>query len=1040
MMRTSLLFFFVFSCLFLNAKEPWETPAINQINREKPRASYFAFESAELAMQNDKYASSRFLSLDGKWKFKFVKDLNLRPLDFYRTDFDDLEWEEFSVPGIWELNGYGIPMYRRKKYAWYLQFESNPPTVPVVDNYVGSYRRDFTLPAGWNKEQVYLHVGSACSNLQVWINGKFVGYSEDNKMAAEFNITKYLKTGENKIAMQVMRWCDGTYLEDQDYWRLSGIARETYLYARPTAHINDIFVHPQLDEELKNGTIDIEVSSENCDGYTMDFTLLNPKGNRVSSTENKVRNGKLFESLRIVSPLHWTAETPNLYHLLITLKDKSGNVTEVIRQNIGFRNVVIQGTQLLVNGKPILIKGVNRHEMDPRTGYVVTLDRMIEDIRIMKENNINAVRTCHYPDDPRWYELCDEYGLYVVAEANVESHGMGYDERTLAKRKDYETSHLERNISNVENYKNHPSVIIWSMGNESGDGPTFEMIYKWIKSRDSSRPVQYEQAKNLPHTDIFCPMYYDYQKTEAYAQNAIKPLIQCEYAHAMGNSLGGFKDYWDLYRKYDALQGGFIWDYADQGFRETDREGRIYYSFAGDYEPDLSSESNFNCNGLVSPDRNPNPHMEEVRYIQQNIWTDWVDSKKGIIEVFNENFFINLSDYYLIWNIQADGEIVKEGIVWDLDIEPQAKAQIRLNDFEVDIDLYHEVFVNVEYRLKKQQPLLEAGYRMAYQQLELKPYDLFSCELSSSGKTVVVDQTLGYLKVMANGIEYEFSKLTGFIEHIKVHDDDMLENGFVLKPNFWRAPTDNDYGVDLQLAFAAWKEPVYKLEKLEVNDNKDNKVISTLYNLPEIGARLTITYEISGSGQVCIHQNLKATTPGKSVEGLFRYGMQLVMPRQYDRVCYYGKGPGESYIDRNAAQTIGVYRQSVDSQYYPYVRPQETGNKTELRWWKVVNEGGAGLCFHSDKAFSASALNRLMSDLDDGVNKYIHQNHGGTVDRRPFTSVQIDAQQQGLGGIDSWKSRPRDEYMMKYGDYSFTFVITPMLSDNYKGSYKKVDL
>lgn len=1024
--------------------EPWTTPAVNHINREAPRAAYFAFESDSLADIGDKHLSDRFVSLDGRWKFKFVEDLDKRPVGFWREDFDDSEWGEIAVPGCWELNGYGTPVYRRKKYAWYRQWESDPPNVPSENNYVGSYRRTFDVPASWKGERIFLHIGSATSNVQVWVNGRFAGYSEDSKMAAEFDITSLAKPGRNNIALQLMRWCDGTYLEDQDFWRLSGLSRETYVYCRPSeARFGDIGVAQHLSPDFSEAVLRVSLDGHGLRGHRLHVSLSDDGGRPVADTTLTLRADRAETALKVNEPSLWSAESPSLYTLRLTLAGNGGRTTlESVRQNVGFRTVEIRDCQLLVNGRPILVKGVNRHEMDPRTGYVVGVDRMIEDIRIMKENNINAVRTCHYPDDPVWYELCDRYGLYVVAEANVESHGMGYEEQTLARRDDYFQSHLERNIANVKAFRNHPSVIIWSMGNESGDGPNFEKVYRWIRDFDPSRPVQYEQARNLPHTDIFCPMYYNYEKTEAYAKEAIKPLIQCEYAHAMGNSMGGFKDYWDLYRKYPVLQGGFIWDFADQGFRHTDSRGNLVYTFAGDYEPDLSSESNFNCNGLISPDRRPNPHLEEVRHVLQNIWTSPSGIENGSIEIYNENFFTDLSQCYLKWTVMADGAPLREGYVWDLDVKPQERVRITVPAIaEVDTSAYSEVLLNVEYFLKSGAPLLPAGHRLAYQQLEIKPYAGFSAELKSGGSGIVVRPSLGNLRVTAGDTEYTFNKLTGFVDMIRVGGVEVMERGHSLRPNFWRAPTDNDYGVDLQRRFACWKEPGYRLTSFTVGDAGDNRLVTATYALDRIaGASMTITYEIAGTGQVRVRQKLVAGQGPDSIPGFFRYGMTMAMPHRFANVCYYGKGPGESYVDRDAAQTIGIFRQTVSSMYYPYVRPQETGNRTALRWWKVVDDGGFGLCFHSDSAFSASALDRLPSDLDDGWDKYVRQSHGSAVPPRRLTSLSLDKVQQGLGCIDSWRSEPRRRYMLDYGDYEFTLVITPMLADNRHGSWRMTNI
>ena len=589
----------------------WRDPQVNQVNREARHAHFFAFENQDLAQKGDKAKSARFLSMEGMWKFHFVKDHQNAPEGFYALKYDDSQWVDFPVPGLFELNGYGDKIYKNIGYAWGTTFKSNPPYIGETNNYTGSYRRTFELPADWNGQEVFFHVGSATSNLTLWVNGKYVGYSEDSKVAAEFNITKYLKKGQNLIAMQIMRWCDGSYLEDQDFWRFTGIAREVYLYATPKVHVQDFFVNADLKNDFKEGVLSGEVQIASAKGKTLDLQLIDPQGKEVKQTSvTMINNGPLtfrFETLGQVKA--WTAETPNLYTLIMTLK-QGDKVLEVIPQRIGFRHIEIKGGQLLVNGQPILIKGADRHELDPDGGYVVSVERMIQDIKIMKYLNINAVRTCHYPDDPRWYDLCDEYGIYLTAESNLESHGMGYGEGTLAKRQDYELAHLERQYGNVQSFKNHPSIIVWSLGNEAGYGPNFEKAYDWIKSYDQSRPVQYEQARHDGKTDIFCPMYIGYEDCEKYAQtDNPRPLIQCEYAHAMGNSIGGFKEYWDIIRKYPKYQGGYIWDFVDQGLRDKSKiTGREIFTYGGDYGRYPASDNNLNCNGIIAPDRRLHPH------------------------------------------------------------------------------------------------------------------------------------------------------------------------------------------------------------------------------------------------------------------------------------------------------------------------------------------------------------------------------------------------------------------------------------------------
>lgn len=656
-------------------------------------------------------------------EIQFSKDHDKAPRDFYSLKYDDSQWTDFPVPGILELNGYGDAIYSNNGYPWRTQFRPEPPFVEERNNYTGSYRKMVTVPADWKGERIYLHVGSATSNLMVWVNGKFVGYSEDSKVSAEFDLTKYLTPGkENLIAMQVMRWCDGSYLEDQDFWRFTGIAREVYLYARPQAHIADLFITPDLVNNYQDGTLEVKLNAVGAKGETVMFSLKDKEGKEVAAQTAKVGgNGEVKVNFDIKNPLKWTAETPNLYTLYTTLMDGK-QVAEVVPQRVGFRKVEIKNAQVLVNGQPVLFKGANRHELDPVTGYVVSMDRMLEDIRVMKELNINAVRTCHYPNDPRWYELCDIYGIYMVAEANIESHGMGYGDKTLAKEPTYEKAHLERNESNIKIYKNHPSIIFWSVGNEAGYGPNFEKAYDLVKAYDPSRPCQYEQAGQNGKTDIFCPMYYDYGGCDKYSQgDNPRPLIQCEYAHAMGNSMGGFKEYWDMVRKYPKYQGGFIWDFVDQGLRVKNKQGKTIYAYGGDFGRYPTSDHNFNCNGIINPDRKPNPHANEVRYYYQNIWATAKDLKAGEVEVYNENFFKSLDDVELQWTLESEGKVLANGRN-ALDIPAQQKRVVKLDGYSLPADVKGEVVLNLDFVLKKAEPMLDAGYAVAREQFVVNPY------------------------------------------------------------------------------------------------------------------------------------------------------------------------------------------------------------------------------------------------------------------------------------------------------------------------------
>lgn len=1014
----------------------WLDPEVNEVNTMAPRAAFFAYETENLAKADQKVRSERYLSLEGKWKFNFSKDHDKAPRDFYSLKYDDSQWTDFPVPGILELNGYGDAIYSNNGYPWRTQFRPEPPFVEERNNYTGSYRKMVTVPADWKGERIYLHVGSATSNLMVWVNGKFVGYSEDSKVSAEFDLTKYLTPGkENLIAMQVMRWCDGSYLEDQDFWRFTGIAREVYLYARPQAHIADLFITPDLVNNYQDGTLEVKLNAVGAKGETVMFSLKDKEGKEVAAQTAKVGgNGEVKVNFDIKNPLKWTAETPNLYTLYTTLMDGK-QVAEVVPQRVGFRKVEIKNAQVLVNGQPVLFKGANRHELDPVTGYVVSMDRMLEDIRVMKELNINAVRTCHYPNDPRWYELCDIYGIYMVVEANIESHGMGYGDKTLAKEPTYEKAHLERNESNIKIYKNHPSIIFWSVGNEAGYGPNFEKAYDLVKAYDPSRPCQYEQAGQNGKTDIFCPMYYDYGGCEWYAKgDNPRPLIQCEYAHAMGNSMGGFKEYWDMVRKYPKYQGGFIWDFVDQGLRVKNKQGKTIYAYGGDFGRYPTSDHNFNCNGIINPDRKPNPHANEVRYYYQNIWATAKDLKAGEVEVYNENFFKSLDDVELQWTLESEGKVLANGRN-ALDIPAQQKRVVKLDGYSLPADVKGEVVLNLDFVLKKAEPMLDAGYAVAREQFVVNPYTFPTMEsvlAVTSGKydtrKVEKEEKVAWVTLSAGNTSVTFNHWNGWIDYLDVDGKPMLEEGYAITPDFWRAPTDNDYGAGTQRKLHAWKNPEMKMKSFKVveNEGKAEKGVEVVYDMPSVEATLTMTYTLTPAGELVVNEAMTVNKDAKHKPELMRYGMQLVMPKAYNMLTYYGKGPGENYIDRNNGDRLGVYDAKVADQYWGYVRPQESGNKTEVRYWQVKDENGKGLEFYSFAPMECSTLNYLASDLDDGWDKNAHQSHSGDLTPRDFSVVKLAARQRGLACVNSWGAIPLEQYRMPYQDYSFTYVIRPL--------------
>ena len=1002
--------------------QEWRNPEINAVNRAPMHTNYFAFENADAAKKANKKQSTNYMTLNGTWKFNWVKDADSRPTDFWKTGFNDKGWDDLQVPAVWELNGYGDPIYVNVGYAWRNQFQNNPPEVPTENNHVGSYRREIVVPASWNGKDIIAHFGSVTSNMYLWVNGRYVGYSEDSKLEAEFDLTPYLKPGQkNLIAFQVFRWCDGSYLEDQDFFRYSGVGRDCYLYARNKKRIQDIRVTPDLDAAYQNGSLSINLDLKGSG--KVDLELVDTQGKQVATA---TANKSGLVTMNVENPKKWSAETPYLY----TLRASMQGSNEVIPVKVGFRKIELKGDQILVNGKAVLFKGADRHEMDPDGGYVVSPERMLQDIQIMKQFNLNAVRTCHYPDDNLWYDLCDQYGIYVVAEANIESHGMGYGEKTLAKNPSYKKAHLERNQRNVQRGFNHPSIIFWSLGNEAGDGPNFEQCYQWIKAEDPSRACQYEQARQKDHTDIFCPMYYGYEGMEKYGQrtDATKPLIQCEYAHAMGNSQGGFKEYWDLIRKYPNLQGGFIWDFVDQSCRWKGKDGVMIYAYGGDFNRFDASDNNFCDNGLISPDRVPNPHMYEVGYFYQNIWTTPADLSKGEVNVFNENFFRDLSAYYMEWQVLKDGKIIRTGRVDDLKIAPQETAKITLNIGKTCT--CKEWLLNVSYKLKNREGLLPAGFTVAKNQLTLNDYkapsmDLKNVETTNVATVVpqIIDNQYHYLIVKGNNFVAEFNKQNGYLSKYAVDGTEMLKEGAALTPNFWRAPTDNDMGAGLQNKYAAWKNPGLKLVSLNSKTEYDQIVVNAEYDMKNVSAKLYLTYVINNEGAIKVTQKMTADK-NATVSPMFRFGMQMQMPKCFETVEYYGRGPVENYSDRNHSTDLGIYRQSVDEQFYSYIRPQETGTKTDIRWWKQLNAGGNGLKVVGDAPFSASALHYTICSLDDGEQK--DQRHSPEVQKADLTNLIIDKAQMGLGCVNSWGALPLPQYMLPYGDYEFTFILTPV--------------
>ena len=1031
----------------------WHDLQVNEINRLPLHTMHFAYDPNDFpgtgAEYLDKKKSMNYLSLEGTWKFNWVANADERPTDFYKTDLDDSKWNNIQMPGNWEMLGYGQPEYVNVGFAWRGHFDQQPPAVPTKDNHVGSYRREINIPSNWDGKRVIAHFGSVTSNIYLYVNGKFAGYAEDSKVAAEFDITPFLKKGKNLIAFQTFRWCDGSWCEDQDFWRLSGPARENYLYARSKDHrLLDVRVETDLKNNYKDGYLNITAKVQ---GNTLAyFGLYDPDGKEVivTGTDN-VRNGVAKYQLRVKNVRKWSAETPNLYTLVVSPIQNGGMYLpyEIVQVKVGFRKVEIKNKQFLVNGQPVLLKGADRHEMDPDEGYNVSEQRMIQDIMMMKRMNINAVRTCHYPDDPRWYDLCDKYGLYVVAEANQESHGFQYGDDAAAKKPEFAKQIMERNQHNVSMFFNHPSIVTWSMGNETVMGDNFLQAYKWIKSQDKTRPVQYEQARRGEGTDIFCPMYYPVSACEKYAKdpNSPMPLIQCEYNHTMGNSGGNLSDYWNLIRKYPILQGGFDWDFVDQAlhrnivkpmsilpYKMNNEELRkIEYCYGGDYNKYDPSDNNFNCNGIIGPDRQMNPHAYEVAYQYQNIWAKMVNAETGEVSVHNENFFRDLSNYALAWSLEEDGVETQNGTIADLDVPAQ-----QTKNFTIPYDKSKikgkEVFLNIDFHLKEAEPLLTAGQVMAYAQLPVVTKQACSGDCSKmlaqghgKKKMKLAAKKNNVVAVTTPNLTFKIDRSTGLISEYAYNGKSLLGEGGTLKPNFWRAPTDNDMGAGLQKKFKAWKNPQMNLKNIDVKkDKKTNSVtILTSFDMPEVQGQMDITYVVfANTGAVKVTEDFKATE-GAKVSDMFRFGMLMQMPYTMEKSNYYGRGPIENYSDRKDCMRIGVYTDEADNQYFPYIRPQESGTKSDIRWWKQTDATGLGLQVKSCTPFYASAIHFDTEELDDGDDK--EQRHSFDLKKSKFTNLFLDSAHMGVGGENSWGAWPLEKYRVHYGNKTFTFTLIP---------------
>lgn len=1024
----------------------WENFDVLHINRLPSAAHFMAYPSQSLALNGNKNKSPFYQSLNGEWKFNFVSRSDERPMDFYRDNYNTSEWDNIKVPANWELEGFGYPFYIGAGYG----IEKNPPLIAVENSPVGSYKRTFNIPGEWNKQQIILHFGGVASAFYVWVNGEKVGYSQDSKTPSEFDITSYVKTGENKIAVQVFKFSDGYYLEDQDYWRLAGIQRDVYVYARPKTHIRDFEVVTELDDEYRDSDFNLYVELGNAPTHVIkdaevEISLKNSLGESVYTERKKwsPTQNELHFQQKIVEPLLWSAEKPNLYQLLITLR-VNGKVEQSILQNVGFRKVEIKHAQLLVNGKAIYIKGVNRHEHDPHNGHVIDESSMLKDIQLMKEHNINCVRTSHYPCDPRWYELCNIYGLYVVDEANIESHGMGYKpDEALANQPEWEKSFIDRTERMFERDKNNPSVIIWSLGNESGEGVNFGATYRWIHANDrSKRPVHSEDGIKGPHTDIYCPMY---KKIDVLINHAIymptKPLILCEYAHAMGNSVGNLQDYWDVIEKYPSLQGGHIWDWVDQGLYAKTPEGKFYWAYGGDFGPeDVPSSANFCMNGLVTADRTLKPHIHEVKKVYQNIAFKLSDYGSGLVELENKYFFTNLSDFNFKWKLEGNGEIIAEGTIDNVLLEPLQKGIFKTNFPQIQTKPGVEYFLSFYAYLKNDDGLVKADTELASEQVKLPFYSTFKSNLRE--EKIVADNATDMLTLSAGNINVGFDKETGALNSYKEGSLEFIKES--LKPNFWRPVTDNDMGGMMSKALRPWREAGKQAKlvtmKQHALDNGDYEVIS-YYKLPSEVAEseFIVKYLFSGKGYLDV--NCTLIPSNDTLPHLPRIGVSIALKKQFDQMEWFGRGPHENYIDRNTSSYVGLYKGSVADQYFPYDRPQENGNKTDVRWMCLTNTDGKGLMVIGTPYISTSAYMFPTEDLDEpGLKK--SQRHISDIENKDMVTWNIDWKQMGVGGDTSWggvRAIPHQNYLIPAERLSFSFRICPAKRDEQAGNQQYIN-
>ncbi|RHW76262.1 glycoside hydrolase family 2 TIM barrel-domain containing protein [Colwellia sp. RSH04] len=1059
-MKVSLICFTLGVTLFASSmsakevREPWQDHTVFAINKLAPHASLFPFKNSHEALLDNKEQSSNFMLLNGLWQFNWQRSPKDKPVGFQLNSFDDSSWSQIPVPGNWEVEGFGYPIYLDERFP----FTTTWPDAPTDYNPIGSYRKPFTLPKHWQGKQVILHVGAAKSSLDVWLNGEKVGFSQDSKTPAEFDLTPYVHNDENLLAFQIRRWTDASYLESQDMLRISGIERDVYLYARELQHIADFHAKPQLNKDFNQANFELEVSINNADkrkskAVNVAYQLLDPKNHMQVVIQgekalkvNQKSNAVVQLSGSFAQPRLWSAETPNLYTLLIELKDQDNKVLEVIKDDIGFRHIEIVNSQLTVNGKAIYIRGVDRHETSPTRGHVVSKALMEKDIKLMKQFNINAVRSSHYPNDPYWYDLTDKYGLYVIDEANIESHPLAIDKKTqIGNEESWIPAHIDRTRNMFERDKNHPSIIIWSLGNEAGEGKVFEATYQWLKEHDESRPVQYEPAGEEHYTDIFAPMYPSIERLEKYAKsNPHRPGIMIEYAHAMGNSVGNLQDYWDVIEKHDVLQGGFIWDWVDQSLEYTNEQGVKYWAYGKDFHPDLPSDGNFLNNGLVDPNRVPHPHLYEVKKVYQPAKFTAKNLAKAQFSILNKFAFSNLEQYDLHWVLEADGKTIAKGH----QVMPSIKAGFA-KDIQLPTVLSHlpkqsdkEYFITLSIKVNKPQPLLAQGHEIAFEQFQM-PVSKVAAEVKqlTSTDTLSKSERDGVITIENNVISLSFDQKTGWLTQFNYQGNSLVSPlvSEPLKVNLWRAPTDNDLGNNLQNRAKLWQQAAasFTLSSLSTmtvdKKNLESIRVQASYKSSLFKGTYQVSYDISPLGTVDVTSALNLEQ-GQELPDIPRVGMQLVMPGEFQFVRWFGRGPQENYADRKTAAAIGLYKMPVKEQIHHYSRPQENANKTDVRWIALENQQGHGLLAIGEQPLNASAWPYLQQDIDfvsgDGSASAsglvpVTTKHGAELIMRDLTTVNIDHKQMGVGGDTSWGRLVHPQYRIPAKSYQYRFTMVP---------------